>query len=346
MEGVISPGDDGEKGKEAEGSFRFLLARFRLMITRTKQSVLLVAALLAVWIFLGGPADRDVEATTAQTAQSRALASFPHEKPKHKTLECSKCHSVTPAQPEVEKFPGHASCSSCHNLALESLTKPVLFCGICHDGRPVSRNRSALFRFPKPQVESDFGADFSHPAHMKPLQTSGVDGMSLLVGGEVIDLSSSSRFESQLRPGETQRCTDCHRKVEPARVGAPEMTVDTGHRVCFQCHSERPIKPPSMNQCAECHLLDGSQAPGLFGLVKDFKHADHEFEIRSRKKKDYAVARPPDFLCRECHQSVVVAETLGQIKLPEENYCGQCHNGRIGLPDALAQDVLESLRKR
>jgi hypothetical protein len=49
-------------------------------------------------------------------------------------------------------------------------------------------------------------------------------------------------------------------------------------------------------------------------------------------------------LCRECHQSVVGAESLAQIKLPEENYCGQCHNGRLGLPDALDRSVLDSLR--
>jgi hypothetical protein len=124
------------------------------------------------------------------------------------------------------------------------------------------------------------------------------------------------------------------------------MTVETGHRTCFKCHGEQPVKPPSMNQCAECHKLDGPHSPHLYNVVKAFKHEEHEFDIRPRKKKDYPLAKAPDYLCSECHASVVAAGALDRIKLPEENHCAECHNGRLGLPDVLAREILDNLRKR
>jgi hypothetical protein len=124
------------------------------------------------------------------------------------------------------------------------------------------------------------------------------------------------------------------------------MTVETGHRTCFKCHGEQPVKPPSMDQCAECHKLDGPHSPHLYNMVKAFKHEDHEFDIRPRKKKEYPLAKAPDYLCIECHSSVVAAKALDRIKLPEENRCAECHNGRLGLPDALAREVLDNLRRR
>src|SRR5260370_29250798 len=37
-------------------------------------------------------------------------AKFPHDKPKHKTLDCSKCHSISPAKIDVAEYPKHAVC--------------------------------------------------------------------------------------------------------------------------------------------------------------------------------------------------------------------------------------------
>ena len=99
-----------------------------------------------------------------------------------------------------------------------------------------------------------------------------------------------------------------------------------------------------MNQCAECHKLDGPHSPHIYDAVKAFKHEDHEFDIRPRKKKEYPLAKASDYLCSECHSSVVAAEALDRIKLPEEKQCAECHNGRLGLPDSLARDLLERLK--
>jgi len=275
---------------------------------------------------------RDAGAPVAQATRTRVGASFPHGKDKHKTLECSQCHKITPAEPNVKDFPGHASCATCHNLALEALTKPVLFCGICHEAGPISKARPALFRFPKPQVPTDFGTDFSHPSHLKQMPQ------------RIAFTSSTQEVSGQFL--QTPRCTDCHKRTQPASPGVPEMTLETGHRSCFKCHGEQPVKPPSMNQCAECHKLDGPHSPHLYNIVKSFKHEDHEFDIRPRKKKEYPLVKAPDYLCSECHASVVAAGTLDRIRLPEENQCVVCHNGRLGLPDSLARDVIDSLKGR
>ena len=286
---------------------------------------------MAVAFLATGLQARDADSPTAESAQTRELASFPHGKDKHKTLECSRCHTITVAEPDVKDFPGHVSCAPCHNLALEALTKPIVFCGICHEAGPISKSHPSLFRFPKPQVPTDFGTDFSHPSHLKPMR----QRITFTPGGEEVPGQFS----------QTPRCTDCHKRIQPATSSLSEMTVETGHRTCFKCHGEPPLKAPSMNQCAECHKLDGPHSPHLYNRVKAFKHEDHEFDIRPRKKKEYPLAKAPDYLCSDCHSSVVAAGALDRIKLPEERQCAECHNGRLGLPDALAREILDTLRR-
>ena len=102
------------------------------------------------------------------TPSLQSGASFPHDTKGHKALDCAKCHTISPGQIDVKKFPGHLSCTPCHNFASEFFIKPVAFCGICHEGRAVSKSQSALFEFPKKGVRTDFGIDFSHPSHIKP----------------------------------------------------------------------------------------------------------------------------------------------------------------------------------
>jgi hypothetical protein len=277
-----------------------------------KRSILFIAA--AVLAAQLGSVREQAESTQENR---REQASFPHNKPEHRKIECSKCHTVTVDRPNVDAMPGHSSCISCHNFAAMAFsTEPVMFCAICHNGRPGSKLQAALFRFPKPGIRGDFGNDFSHPGHLKP-----VEGR-----------------------GSVPRCADCHQRLATP-IGGREMSVQTGHTSCFKCHGEKPVKPPSMNQCAECHLIDGPRSPNLFRRVRGFKHADHELDTRPRFKKELQQTRVPDYLCSECHKSAALAENLGDIKLPEASHCNQCHTGKPGLPDPLAGEVLDSLRR-
>lgn len=275
----------------------------------------------------------------------RQEARFPHGKEKHRTLDCAKCHTLTPERIEVEAWPGHAACVSCHNLAMEAMTKPRIFCGVCHEAGPITKAKPALPRFPRHdegrRAGSDFGVRFSHQAHLKP---------------QAADPACRTTAIGQIAAaGRDPGCTDCHRRIDPP-AGAPEMTLETGHAACFKCHCERPVSlparqsampaMPSMFDCARCHQLAGPRSPRLFDRVREFRHSDHELDTRSRRKADARRARPADYLCLECHQSVATAGGLGEIRLPEERHCLSCHNGQVGLPGALAKEVIERLRRR
>ncbi|MGE0126750.1 MAG: hypothetical protein AB7U82_01505 [Blastocatellales bacterium] len=268
-------------------------------------------------------------ATQQKTPDANAEVVFQHKSEKHSELDCSLCHTVTRDKIEVKEFPSHNACVSCHNFAEEMVVHTATFCGVCHESKPISKSDPALFQFPKPRTSSDFGYDFSHVSHLK-FQSVGVecDGRNL---------------------GRQPQCADCHVRAEPESKSATEMTIETGHAACFKCHCEEPsIQPamPAMRDCAECHQVDGPHSPRLFNVVKAFRHGDHELDTRPKRKAELSKNRPADYLCAECHQAVVAAGGLNEIKLPEAASCNQCHNGKAGLPDELAKDVVESLKRR
>ena len=275
-----------------------------------------------------------------QTAITKEQAKFPHGRDKHKTLECSKCHKIEPGNIDETRFTGHASCLMCHNLAVEDIMRPVTFCGICHNGRAVSKQQTALFKYPKVTGATDFGIAFSHPAHLKPRASGGLNRASL----------NNPLLNVSVLGGDTPRCDDCHKPNEiggpntaPQKI--PEMNSATGHPSCFVCHGDQPLARPAMSECGACHKLGGPRYPHFYGTVKDFKHPDHVYDTRPIIKAEVRFPRPPDYLCSECHQSATGAASLAEIRLPQPQYCIQCHNGRIGLPDPLSQQVIDSLRR-
>ena len=307
---------------------------------RSAAILAIVVVGVAFWMLGLSRASDSSSTAQANAPDANQRASFPHGKPKHSTLDCSKCHTISPADIDVKKFPGHAVCVACHNLALESINKPIAFCGICHEQRPgvlITKALPALFQFPKPDVTKQFGDAFSHPTHMKP--DAGRDVLAnKAVAKQGLDGMGRRDF------GPPPKCSDCHHTLVPPMT--PEVSSDTGHKACFQCHNQQPLAKPSMYQCAECHKLAGPRSPHLYGVVTDFKHSDHDYDIRSKKKADLRIPKPPDYLCAECHQSAASAAGLGAIRLPQESYCNDCHNGKIGLPDPLSQKVLDSLKSR
>lgn len=260
---------------------------------------------------------------------AKAEAVFSHKSKKHVELDCAECHEVTSGKIEVKEFPAHNSCVSCHNFAEEMVKHAQTFCGVCHEAKPISKSEPALFQFPKPQASSEFGYNFAHVSHLK---------------FQAVDVECGGR-----NMGRQPQCADCHVRAEPESKSATEMTVETGHAACFKCHCEEPsVRPamPGMLDCVKCHQIDGSHAPHLFDVVKAFRHSDHELDTRPKRKADLLKARPADYLCAECHQAVVAAKSLDEIKLPEAVGCNRCHNGKVGLPDELAKDVVDSLKRK
>ena len=314
-----------------------------------KKSILVLVFFFVAGSYFGfapSHAEENNEATSQRGRGNKERATFDHKRKDHAKVSCNVCHNVTPQNIEVTSFPGHATCTGCHNFAQEFFGRGTAFCGVCHAGGPTSRARSALFDFKEKTqrlhsvVGSDFGIDFSHPSHRKPLP------QDFLV--QRTGIESTGQSPLKLSAGQGAKCTDCHQRIETARAGENELTIEKGHSTCFQCHGMRPASGgrkdfPYMNDCRDCHEIGGPKATRLFN-IREFSHADHDYDIRPRRKVEYRVKRPADFLCAECHKSVETAEKLTDIRMPDESTCGACHNGRIGLPDALARDVLNKLK--
>lgn len=329
-----------------------------MAMLRIKKSIFALACCLVLAACFGLPSHaeetvlpnlqrpRTNRPETGRPQATRERASFDHKRKDHAKVTCNACHRVTPQQMEVVSFPAHPTCVGCHNFAKEYFTRGTGFCGVCHQGGPTSRTSAGLFNFKEKTDRlhalfgSDFGIDFSHEAHRKPLPAS----------FEFQPVANRTEAApAKLTAGQTARCTDCHQRIKKAQPGENELTIEKGHSTCFQCHGIRPDTAarehfPYMNDCKECHEIGGSKATHL-ALIRDFSHADHEFDIRPRRKVDYQVKRSPDFLCAECHKSVDQAQKLTDIRMPDENTCGACHNGRLGQPDALARDVLDKLKQ-
>jgi hypothetical protein len=264
---------------------------------------------------------------------------FSHKSKEHSELDCAQCHSVTRDKIEVNEFPLHNACVDCHNFASEMMTPEKSFCGVCHESTSISKSLPALLSFPKERAASEFGYNFSHAAHLK----------SQPVEPACPQSGDARPAVLMAQAGRQPQCADCHRKIEAAGKPALEMAVETGHAVCFKCHCETPsvsTAMPAMRDCAKCHRIDGPRSPRLFDVVSAFHHGDHELDTRPRKKADAQTPRPADFLCAECHQSTARAAGLNEIRLPEAASCNQCHNGKAGLPGALAKEVVEGLNRR
>jgi hypothetical protein len=265
-----------------------------------------------------------------QALYAAGPASFPHAQAKHRTLVCANCHTVTVRKPDVKEFPGHSACASCHDFSQEAISHYATFCAICHAGKSESAARPPLFAFPKTQVPTEFGVTFSHVSHLNALMKS-------------MKVSNTS-LSTQTK---TQNCSECHVPVVPAKMAKPvipDMGLGAAHSNCFRCHGEKPKHPPSMTQCAGCHILGGSMPPTLYGIVKNFRHSDHLYDIRPKKKADLAAGKKAD-LCSECHASVLASTNLNDIRLPAASNCVTCHSGKLGLPDALSAETLASLSK-
>lgn len=315
-----------------------------------EKGALALFCFLLLGASIGFKPSHKVDESGFQSSQDgKVNEAFPHNKGSvrglkgHNQMECSECHDPAKKptdQPQVKDFQ-HSACIKCHNFAAEvfrsALNRSNIFCGVCHSGRPVSKSQPALFReFPK-QTISDFGITFSHPAHLKRAK----DGLPAKV-----TFQPGAFFKPQLSPDKALLCMDCHKSVAAHK---PDIKTETNHKACFVCHGVITNKPrknfPYMDDCAGCHNVEAARVPLKFTEVPLFKHDEHDYDIRPKKKADLKIPKPIDRLCSECHKVAAQAENLKAIRLPDVSHCELCHNGKIGLPDPLKNNILESLKK-
>ena len=261
-----------------------------------------------------------------QAATFGASAAYSHLHPKHVGIECHECHALESNQADIHKMPGHAACVGCHNFATEAVKRADAYCGECHTSLEASTDHPSLYDFPRQHSSHDFGDLFSHVAHKNA-------GAATRCGAS--ESTSGSASQSQ--------CADCHAPLKSA-TKQPDKQMEASHTFCFACHCDSPRGysaaqknlNPSRNDCAVCHV--GHEAPlTVFADVKDFRHADHIFDTRPRKKNAGPVSHDPDVLCVECHRTAAESRQLSDIRPPAAATCASCHTGKVGLPDPLEQ---------
>jgi hypothetical protein len=290
-----------------------------------------------------------------QAKDRTGRGAFPHDQKEHAKVGCADCHLAAKEkpkntdQPMAKDFP-HNACIRCHNFAAEFFKSAFgggsRFCGVCHEARRISKADKALRPgvFPRPRI-SDFEDAFSHKAHRKALPS------DLRIAPV-----SNPPYGSQFTAGASPRCTDCHQQVKRAMASAREFKTEESHRACFVCHGGAAAEPrrvaadefPFENDCKVCHELSMAGAgPGrqsLLGSIKDFRHDDHDIDIRPKKRSDFPLPTAPDRLCAECHK-IEQVEKLNAIRLPQAGYCDTCHiSKKPGLPDKLSEEILNKLR--
>ena len=254
--------------------------------------------------------------STADAAKFGASAGYSHLHPKHIALECRECHSLRAHEADIHEMPNHSTCSACHNFAKEAVQRTEDFCGECHTSTDATKDHPALFNFPRQHARQEFGDQFSHAAHK--------------------NAGTATRCEA---PGAAAQshCADCH---------APDHSnkkMQASHTFCFACHCESPRGyKPNRNDCAVCHVVHAAKLVSLAD-VRDFRHADHIFDTRPRRKDAATVSRDPDVLCVECHKTAAESHHLGDIRQPAVAVCLTCHTGKPGLPDVLPADILRPL---
>jgi hypothetical protein len=323
------------------------------------QSLLVLGVLLAVAIWAGlAPTRAEVRRffSIEQAKDRTGHGSFPHYQKEHIKVQCADCHLAAKEkprntdQPMARDFP-HGACIRCHNFAAEffktALGQPSRFCGVCHEARRISKADKALRPgvFPRPQI-SDFEDAFSHKAHRKVLPSD----------FRIVPVTSPP-YGAQFKPGENPRCTDCHEQIKKANNNSRDMKTEESHATCFTCHGgaaseARQVSAetfPYASDCKVCHELHASgtdaRTRSLVGSIKDFRHDDHDLDIRPKRRSDFPLPTAPDRLCSECHKPIDQIEKLNAIKLPEVGNCNTCHIDRKpGLPGRLSEEALNKLK--
>ncbi len=210
-----------------------------------------------------------------------------------KLAACATCHQLTGNGTPLAAARNHAPCSNsgCHRDDFKSLRPKV--CGACHVARepwrPLHRDRG----WPD---ETEFGARFSHKAHL-----SGSKPRMKATCGRCHQVRSGKR---ELRPPhDHSSCTGqgCHARTAKVRGGA---------------------KPP-LSECGKCHKLELVRKHQLvrhtarWSVRSKFSHAKHRLAKGSTKP----------LACAQCHRSTARAVSLRDVKAPAKAACMPCHNG-------------------
>jgi len=234
-----------------------------------------------------GPPERERPAP----ALTRAAFSHRIHAAARPDLACTACHELDARGAAVTALRGHAPCSDggCHDGDFASAAPRI--CGVCHvSGEPWRR----LHADPVAVDATEFGADFSHRAHL-----------------------------AGPRPPLGRACARCHR---PAAGG--RFQLGPGHAACAgaRCHGPgRGGAPPPLGRCDACHQL---------GLVAARERAEERrpWSVRARFTHEPHATEPSapgrPVACQGCHAGALASEKLADMRPPTKKSCARCHDGR------------------
>jgi hypothetical protein len=321
--------------------------------------IAIVAAASAAWLLF--PA----------TAQKKSRNEFFHATAAHKKIDCASCHKI-PADsardfPDVNDYPGHASCVGCHRSDFFSGNRPAI-CTICHSNP--SPTNGTRFPFPVRSRSKEFKTTFPHDVHQDIIaQNERPDGT---VPAHFINASfqPTAVFPLEDAPPTFNNCAICHQTpaalpkygnrttlrgqaLSPAAIdtfvpkAAFFKSAPEGHASCFSCHyqGQKPIR----TDCAGCHSPASpyveSGVVGRYSLKFDHQSANHANKdcttchVRITQTADLASMRGADVPFLTCSTSSCHGAKLKEeIDLRDKSIankqpafqCAYCHAAEVG----------------
>jgi len=209
---------------------------------------------------------------------------------------CATCHTLTGNGTPLGAARNHAPCSNsgCHRAEFKSLQPKI--CGACHIARQPWRR---LHRDVGAPAETEFGAHFSHKAHL-----------------------------TGAKPRMKANCARCHQLAS----GKRELRPPRDHASCTGagCHARvatvKGSAKPALNNCKACHSLELMRKHQLkrhtarWSVRSKFRHAAH-------KTRPLAGKRGQPLACQQCHSSILNSVVLRDVGTPQKKTCMGCHNG-------------------
>jgi c(7)-type cytochrome triheme protein len=230
--------------------------------------------------------DRPDPTSLPSDAPVRMFAHVAHEA-RGLALDCAGCHALTTGGAPAPV--PHAACAGCHAADFRS-PRPTT-CGACHVGSEPWRPLRA--DAPR-RLATEFGAEFSHAAHL--------DGAP---------------------PRMAAGCAACHAGIP----GGSERRIGAGHAACA-CHG---VEAPRLDACTSCHKLGLLPARDLrrgsdpWSVAAKFRHdANHNISCaRCHPTADAAravdvIETPKKPACAGCHDGKTAFKMTGHA-------CARCH---------------------
>jgi hypothetical protein len=223
---------------------------------------------------------------------------------------CKTCHSsafTSDSTSDVLIPPGTA-CDACHSTDHSDLAKVTPGddepgkCGFCHRGyQPGDGNKVARLELPRANMA------FTHKKHLDRNIQCGQ------CHGSIEQLELATRDQLPRMSG----CFHCHQRDDAASQGDAKSA-------CTTCHLREPNEGPSLSPASggPRHVI--AEAPGMNGGRMRTVFASGVLQPPRWLEN---AAHTPDFLQR--HRMVAAADSGLCANCHKEDYCIDCHDGRV-----------------